>query len=630
MFLRTPKFSKNNRSSDGTPIAVPSRSEPIKQFQYQKVAQFVSRSVHGKRSALSPLPEDTTKDVDDASFGDRVPYIMNPTNNIYVQGLPPELVPLLSAVPAEDVPIAAQSTAPVSVGTSMETCSFASTNNKDLPVHSLEPEWTHQRTSRLLLHFAKGSKQSFTILQAATPSELNASMEVVKERYGNITRQMVNTFIDMCPTCLRRPPVIKPLKGAARPIYSNNFRDRFQIDLIDMQDKPKRDDRGVICRWILVLKDHFTVESRNKMVKSLLQDIEDEEKKRKKKTNWTMLMGPLMAGINGHKYIIDGDPEDPTDYYFEAGSECGDNSEDDSEDDSERTSSREDDKSHQGDGDGQSASHAEPNPHVDIVDMENLDTDDNADMENIDTDATATAPPNGTVTAEGKLVSAKNETEIKQLEEATKGEEASPEETPPQHNAVVETFMGREFESDGFVYPMLRCEICTFHSKQVQLCVGNKAYEKKILSPEPWWDTAFIASFAAILAHDTHNPGLLYIHCQFPKSVISKKEVHPIDEERTVLSVLHGAMHYVVLELDILERTVWICDGRKYPLLTWANHITNILKRTALLDLNVEPDYGTKSDPCSQSFLKVNGKQEWTIKSDTQLRWKICVGFGTV
>ncbi|KAG7357485.1 hypothetical protein IV203_002173 [Nitzschia inconspicua] len=96
-----------------------------------------------------------------------------------------------------------------------------------------------------------------------------------------------------------------------------------------------------------------------------------------------MLMGPLMAGINGHKvrgknatsafenvfgmplheplecdpallrqcftvrerlnllpdpefeaslqeyYIIDGDPEDPedpTDYYFEAGSECGDDS----------------------------------------------------------------------------------------------------------------------------------------------------------------------------------------------------------------------------------------------------------------------------------------------------------------
>ncbi|KAG7359046.1 hypothetical protein IV203_015635 [Nitzschia inconspicua] len=40
---------------------------------------------------------------------------------------------------------------------------------------------------------------------------------------------MVNTFIQMCPTCIRRPPVIKPLKGAASPIMSAAFRDRFQI-----------------------------------------------------------------------------------------------------------------------------------------------------------------------------------------------------------------------------------------------------------------------------------------------------------------------------------------------------------------------------------------------------------------
>ncbi|KAG7341806.1 integrase core domain containing protein [Nitzschia inconspicua] len=705
--------------------------------------------------------------------------------------LPPELVPLLSAVPAEDVPIAAQSTAPVSVGTSLETCSFASTNNKDLPVHSLEPEWTkrftksrgtdnpndhflptptsgnqflpprtsdnlttdnhtykktppstqkrsgrgshvpsktgtldhrstfdntlspatapicgedehetqmrsfNEKFNRLLFNIdlsgnglngeepkkPRGSQQltngdyeehlevclaiasknkqalaplrerlqakfydiasSYTVRTGKTPTGVevlqllrggklmvrqrdvfraihechavrakhakqNASMEVVKERYGNITRQMVNTFIDMCPTCLRRPPVIKPLKGAARPIYSNNFRDRFQIDLIDMQDKPKRDDRGVICRWILVLKDHFTkltycepiprkrpkhvvqvlsrifgfigspkvfhtdngkeftakiilqmlrelnpdilavcgrarkpsdqgsVESRNKMVKLLLQDIEDEEKKRKKKTNWTMLMGPLMAGINGHKVR------------------------------------------------GKNATSANEN----VFGM----------------------PLHEPLECDPAL--------LRQCFTVRERLNLLPD---PEFEASLQEYyiIDGEFESDGFVYPILPCEVCTFHSKQVQLCVGNKAYEKKILSPEPWWDTAFIASFAAILAHDTHNPGLLYIHCQFPKSVISKKEVHVIDEERTVLSVLHGAMHYVVLELDILERTVWICDGRKYPLLTWANHITNILKRTALLDLNVEPDYGTKSDPCSQSFLKVNGEQEWTIKSDT-------------
>ncbi|KAG7357858.1 hypothetical protein IV203_014445 [Nitzschia inconspicua] len=86
----------------------------------------------------------------------------------------------------------------------------------------------------------------------------NATMEVVKTRYQNITREMVNTFISMCPTCLQRAPIIKPLKGAKRPIYSNNFHDRFQINLIDMRRKRRRDDRGVICRWLLVLRDHFS------------------------------------------------------------------------------------------------------------------------------------------------------------------------------------------------------------------------------------------------------------------------------------------------------------------------------------------------------------------------------------
>ncbi|KAG7354796.1 hypothetical protein IV203_004152 [Nitzschia inconspicua] len=340
---------------------------------------------------------------------------MNPTYNIYVQGLPPELVPLLSAVPAEDVPIAAQSTAPVSVGTSLETCSFASTNNKDLPVQSLEPEWTKRFTK---------SRGTDNPNDHFLPTPTSGNQFLPPRTSDNITTDT--------HTYKKTPPSTQKRSGRGSHVPSKT---------------------GTLA----LLRQCFTVRERL----NLLPDPEFE------------------ASLQEY-YIIDG-----------------------------------------------------------------------------------------------------------------------------------------EFESDGFVYPILPCEVCTFHSKQVQLCVGNKAYEKKILSPEPWWDTAFIASFAAILAHDTHNPGLLYIHCQFPKSVISKKEVHVIDEERTVLSVLHGAMHYVVLELDILERTVWICDGRKYPLLTWANHITNILKRTALLDLNVEPDYGTKSDPCSQSFLKVNGEQEWTIKSDT-------------
>ncbi|KAG7358173.1 reverse transcriptase RNA-dependent DNA polymerase [Nitzschia inconspicua] len=147
----------------------------------------------------------------------------------------------------------------------------------------------------------------------------NATMEVVKTRYQNITREMVNTFISMCPTCLQRAPVIKPLKGAKRPIYSNNFRDRFQIDLIDMRlfhsDSEKEFTAKVILQLLRELdpsiiavcgrprkpSDQGSVESKNKMVKSVLRDLVEDERKTRRRPNWTLMMGPLMAALSSHK-----------------------------------------------------------------------------------------------------------------------------------------------------------------------------------------------------------------------------------------------------------------------------------------------------------------------------------------
>ncbi|KAG7358539.1 integrase core domain containing protein [Nitzschia inconspicua] len=201
----------------------------------------------------------------------------------------------------------------------------------------------------------------------------NATSAMVRKMYCNITQKMVNTFIQMCPTCIRRPPVIKPLKGAASPIMSAAFRNRFQVDLIDMQDQATEDIRGVLCNFIVVLKDHFTrlsycepiprkqpifvaevlcrifgligapkllhsdngneftsqelieavkdldkdilsvfgrprkpndqgsVEIRNKMVKSVLSDVQDEQRRKGKTTNWTTLMGHLMGCLNSHE-----------------------------------------------------------------------------------------------------------------------------------------------------------------------------------------------------------------------------------------------------------------------------------------------------------------------------------------
>jgi hypothetical protein len=61
-----------------------------------------------------------------------------------------------------------------------------------------------------------------------------------------------------CFTCLKKNPVTKKLQGSIKPIFSKNFRDRFQVDLIDFRRLRKRDPFGVLMRWLMTLKDHAT------------------------------------------------------------------------------------------------------------------------------------------------------------------------------------------------------------------------------------------------------------------------------------------------------------------------------------------------------------------------------------
>jgi hypothetical protein len=57
---------------------------------------------------------------------------------------------------------------------------------------------------------------------------------------------------------MERNPKIPHQKGAKKPIYSDNYRDRFQVDLIDMKKFAKPNVYGVLQRWIMAVKDHST------------------------------------------------------------------------------------------------------------------------------------------------------------------------------------------------------------------------------------------------------------------------------------------------------------------------------------------------------------------------------------
>ena len=77
-----------------------------------------------------------------------------------------------------------------------------------------------------------------------------------KTKYYNVTERLVRIYSETCHICMKKNPVTRQLKGSIKPILSWDWRDRFQIDLIDFRKLRKRDPFGVLMRWVLSKKDH--------------------------------------------------------------------------------------------------------------------------------------------------------------------------------------------------------------------------------------------------------------------------------------------------------------------------------------------------------------------------------------
>ena len=88
-------------------------------------------------------------------------------------------------------------------------------------------------------------------------------MHEIKESYNGVTTDMVLIFLNLCKECA----TIKARKATTsivvKPILSDNFDSRMQIDLIDMQSCKDAD----YC-WILNAQNHFTKYCHLKPLKS--------------------------------------------------------------------------------------------------------------------------------------------------------------------------------------------------------------------------------------------------------------------------------------------------------------------------------------------------------------------------
>ena len=79
--------------------------------------------------------------------------------------------------------------------------------------------------------------------------------------YANISEKVLKLFVDTCPICQQLAERKPKHVGAKKPILSNHFCDRIQVDLIDYSSDPQKNEYDVEMRWLMVVKDHFFLQN---------------------------------------------------------------------------------------------------------------------------------------------------------------------------------------------------------------------------------------------------------------------------------------------------------------------------------------------------------------------------------
>jgi hypothetical protein len=116
----------------------------------------------------------------------------------------------------------------------------------------------HKKSNGIVLHMLDVFDAFLSAHQTLGHLKTDKTMALLKPQYYSATADLVKVFIDHCSVCHQKNTGIQKKKGARKPILSSEFRDRFQVDLIDMRTIRRRDVYGHMQRWIMTVKDHST------------------------------------------------------------------------------------------------------------------------------------------------------------------------------------------------------------------------------------------------------------------------------------------------------------------------------------------------------------------------------------
>jgi hypothetical protein len=114
-----------------------------------------------------------------------------------------------------------------------------------------------KNTSGIVLHML----DIFNIIKEAHCQQghlrVDKTFAACKPMFYSPTYELCKIYCEGCYICHKKP-AIEARKGAKKPIILSEFRNRFQVDLIDMRTMRKKDVCGQMQRWIMTVKDHST------------------------------------------------------------------------------------------------------------------------------------------------------------------------------------------------------------------------------------------------------------------------------------------------------------------------------------------------------------------------------------
>ena len=166
---------------------------------------------------------------------------------------------------------------------------------------------------------------------------------------------------------------------------------------------------------------------------------------------------------------------------------------------------------------------------------------------------------------------------------------------------------GSDYILFSFVYAELRCDQCLHQHSSPRIVIGDEDYLKRLRYGNDYMQYQFIVSFAYLVQHICHieqkcvskrgvsldkvstgNMPFLQVNT-YEKQVVIPTDLLTVPRLcKTIVGVFHSRDHYAIAHIDHCKsRTITIYDGLFWPLSTWMDNITQILKKCRLVDLNV-------------------------------------------